>query len=127
MKLATKTLASLLVITLISISSSGLASASSSTNFRQRDIKLEKIAQRHDRKLELRASVMGTDPSALKQEIKNSSFDAVAKKHGFKSRADFNTALIGKIKDELKTRGWSEEKIKKLVDKRLQRIEKKTQ
>lgn len=127
MKLATHTLASLLVIMLVSVSSSSLVSATSPANFRQREVKLEKIAQKHDRKLELRASVIGVTPDKLKQEIKTSSFDAVAKKYGFKTRSDFNTALVGKIKDELKNRGWSDGKIQKHVDKRLQRIEKKIQ
>ena len=125
MKLATKTLASLLIVTLLTVSSTTIVSAASST--RQRESRLEKVTQRHDRKLELRAAVLGVEPQILKEELRSSSIDIVAKKHGFKTRTDFNTALIGKIKDELKNRGWSSEKIQKVVDKRLNRIEKKTQ
>lgn len=125
MKLATKTLASLLIVTLLTVSSTTIVAATTTT--RQRESRLEKVTQRHDRKLELRAAVLGVQPQVLKDELRYSSIDVVAKKHGFKTRSDFNTAVVGKIKDELKNRGWSNEKIQKVVDKRLNRIEKKTQ
>lgn len=124
MKIATKTLVSLLIITALTLSSSGLASATGGDGVR-RESRLEKITRRHDRKLELTADLLGISTQQLRAELKNSSFDQVLKKHGFKTREDFRTAMSGKIKDELKKRGWSDEKIQKTVDHRLARMNEK--
>lgn len=124
MKIATKTLVSLLIITALTISSSSFASATSGSGMR-RESRIERITRKHDRKLELTADILGIANEQLKEELKVSSFDQVLKKHGFKTREDFRTALSGKIKDELKKRGWSDEKIQKTVDHRLARLHEK--
>lgn len=124
MKIATKTLVSLLIITALTISSSSFASATSGNGMR-RESRIERITRKHDRKLELTADILGISSEQLKEELKVSSFDQVLKKHGFKTREDFRTALSGKIKDELKKRGWSDEKIQKVVDHRLARMHEK--
>lgn len=124
MKIATKTLVSLLIITALTISSSSFASATSGSGMR-RESRIERITRKHDRKLELTADILGISNKQLKEELKVSSFDQVLKKHGFKTREDFRTALSGKIKDELKKRGWSDEKIQKTVDHRLARMHEK--
>lgn len=121
MKIATKTLVSLLIVTALTLSSSGLASATGGDGTR-RESRIEKITRRHDRKLELTASLLGISIEQLREELKTTNFDQVLKRHGFKTREDFRTALAGKIKDELKKRGWSDEKIQKAVDSRLARM-----
>ncbi len=124
MKIATKTLVSLLIVTALTLSSSGLASATGGDGTR-RESRIEKITRRHDRKLELTASLLGISIEQLREELKTTNFDQVLKRHGFKTREDFRTALAGKIKDELKKRGWSDEKIQKAVDSRLARMHEK--
>lgn len=121
MKIATKTLVTLLIVSTIMLSS-GSVSAVSGTSEVRRNNKLERLQKHHDRKLELRASVLEITPQQLKQELKDSSFDQVLKKHGFKDRAAFQTALDGKVKDELKRRGWGEDKINKYLQKRADRL-----
>lgn len=123
MKIATKTLVSLLIVTALTLSSSNIASAAGSGP--RQETKIEKVTRRHDRKLELRASILGISTDQLKEELKTSTFDQVLKKHGFKNRQAFRLAMAGKIKDELKKRGWSDTKIQKVVNSRLDRMSEK--
>ncbi len=125
MKIATKTLTTLLIVTMLTISTSGLVTATSNMGQRA-EHRLERITRHHDRKLELQASVLGVTPVALKEELKTSSLDQVLKKCGFKTREDFRLAVVGKLKDELKKRGWSDEKIQKVVNKKLLKLGNKT-
>lgn len=123
MKIATKTLASILLVAMLSLATVNLAGAVSESRLaKTNERKLERIYKRHDRKLELRASVLGMSADELKEQLKNKSFDTILNQHGFKSREAFNTALTGKLKDELKKRGWSDERIDKLMQKRLERL-----
>ncbi|TAH32113.1 hypothetical protein EYC58_05580 [Candidatus Saccharibacteria bacterium] len=123
MKIATKTLASILLIAMLSLSAVNLAGAVSDSSIsRSNERKLERIYKRHDRKLELRASVLGMSVDQLKEQLKVKSFDTILKHHGFKNKEAFNTALTGKLKEELKKRGWSDERIDTLMQKRLERI-----
>lgn len=122
MKIATKALASILLIAMLSLSAVNLAGAAPESKIaKSNERKLERIYKRHDRKLELRASVLGMSTDELKEQLKTKSFDTILNQHGFKSREAFNTALAGKLKDELKKRGWSDEKIDKIIQKRLER------
>jgi hypothetical protein len=129
MKIATKTLATLMLIVMLTISSTSLALAApvEEKSDGRSDKKLERIYRRHDRKMELRASVLGTSADQLREELKNRSFDGVIKQYGFRDRQSFHTALIGKLKDELRHRGWSDQKIEKLVQKKLEKFQKKTE
>lgn len=120
MKIATKTLVSLLIVTALTLSSSNITSATGSGS--RQSSSIERTTRRHDRKLELRASILGVSTDQLKEELKTSSTDQVLKKHGFKNRQAFRLAMAGKIKDELKKRGWSDSKIQKVVDSRLARM-----
>lgn len=129
MKVATKTLTSLLIITVLTLSSTTLVTATSNIGQNmghKAEHRFERITKRHDRKMELHASVLGVSPLELKEELKSGTLDQVLKKHGFKTREDFRLAVAGKLKDELKKRGWSEEKIQKLLDKKLSKIENRT-
>ncbi len=108
---------------MLSLSAVNLAGAApESGTSKSNERKLERIYKRHDRKMELRASVLGMSADELKEQLKTKSFDTILNQHGFKSREAFNTALTGKLKDELHKRGWSDEKIEKLMQKRLERI-----
>ena len=125
MKIATKSLAVLLIVTMLTLSSGSHASAkpSRSGSLVPRNInRLQRIQNRHDKKHELRASVLGISPDELKQELKNHNFDQILKRHGFKTRLDFQKAVVGKLKDELKRRGWSDRKIDKFLQKRSHRL-----
>ena len=121
MKIATKTLVSLLIVTALTLGSSSFAGATSGPGLRS-ESRIERVTRRHDRKLELHASILGISTDQLREELKTSDFDQVLKKHGFKTREDFRTAMAGKIKDELKNRGWSDEKIQKIINSRLARM-----
>jgi len=122
MKIATKTLASLLLIAMLTLSSVNLAAATSGDGLaKTSERKLERVYKRHDRKMELRASVLGITSDQLKEELKSKSFESVLKAHGFKDVSAFNTALTGKLKEELKKRGWSDEKIAHHFQKKLER------
>lgn len=123
MKIATKTLVSILLVAMLSLSAVNLAGAVSESSLaKSNERKLERIYKRHDRKLELRASVLGMSADELKEQLKTKTFETILNQHGFKSREAFNTALTGKLKDELKKRGWSDEHIDKLMQKRLERL-----
>jgi hypothetical protein len=129
MKIATKTLTSLLIVTVLTISTSSLVNATSNVGQRvgkRAEHRLERITKHHDRKMELQASVLGITPAELKEELKTSTFDQVLKRHGFKNRESFGVAMTGKLKDELKKRGVSEEKIQKILDKKMSKIGKRT-
>lgn len=122
-KVATNTLATLVLIGVISLSSVNVAALSSSSRARTNRIKrLERVYQHHDRKHELRASVLGISPEELREQLKAKSLETIVKKHGFKDRLAFYVALTGKLKDELHHRGWSERKIEEYVQKRLARL-----
>lgn len=124
MKIATKTLATLLIATVMSLSLvSGVSAASGENgNRKTNNQRLERIQRRHDRKLVLHASVLGISADELKAELKQRSFDQMLKRHGFHSYDAFTTALVGKLKEELKHRGWSDRKITHFLNKRLDRL-----
>jgi hypothetical protein len=121
MKIATKALTTLLIVTIMTAGMTGGASALSRSEAHG-GARLERLHQHHDRKLELRASILGMNTDELRNELKERSFDKVLKKHGFKSREAFHKAMVGKLKDELMRRGWSEKKIEQYVKKRVHRM-----
>lgn len=120
-KIATKALATLLIVTVLTMSIHGTAAASPAS-FEKKDEKLEKLQHHHDRKFELRASVLGITSEQLKEELKEKSLEQIIKKRGFKDREVFNVAMIGKMKEELQRRGLSEQRIESLIQKRAERL-----
>lgn len=126
MNLATKTLATIMLVAMLSLSATNVSALSSTTQTtRQREAKqLERLYKHHDRKMELRASVLGISSDELRDRLKTQSFDQVIKKAGFKDITSFHTALIGKMKDELRKRGWDDHKIQDFINKRLNRYAK---
>lgn len=124
-KIATNTLATLVLIGVMSLSAvnvSAISGSRTSDANKQQLKRLERVYQHHDRKHELRASVLGISPDELREQLKRKSLDTVVKKHGFRDRLAFYTAVTGKLKDELRRRGWSERKIEEQVQKRLARL-----
>lgn len=123
-KVATNTLATLVLIGMMSLSSvnvSALTNRNPSADKLQLK-RLERVYRHHDRKHELRASVLGISAEELRDQLKAKPLDTIVKKHGFKSRLTFYTAVTGKLKDELRHRGWSERKLEALIQKRLARL-----
>jgi hypothetical protein len=123
-KIATNTLATLVLIGVMSLTSvSSTSFAKSGTAAEPKQLKrLERVYQRHDRKHELRASVLGISAEDLREQLKHRSLETIVKKHGFKDRLTYYTAVTGKLKDELRKRGWSERKIENQVQKRVARL-----
>ncbi len=109
-RLSTKTIESLMVATSASLKDIGAGA-------RQRH--LERMLQHHDRKGELRASILGIDPREFRALQKGRSFDEVMKGHGFKSQHEFLIALLGWLRAELLQRGWSRHRIDLLTAKKL--------
>lgn len=123
-KIATNTLATLVLISIMSLTSVQVSALNNryETGDKLQLKRLERVYQHHDRKHELRASVLGISAGELRSQLKKKSLDTIVKKHGFKNKLSFYTAVTGKLKDELRRRGWSERKIEEHIQKRLARL-----
>lgn len=126
MTMATKTIATIMLMAMLTLSASGVTALSPPDTNRRRpdDRQLERLYRHHDRKMELRASVLGVSADKLRDMLKEQNFDQIIKRSGFKNRQSFYTAMIGKIKQELRARGWDDNKVQQFVDKRLSRYAK---
>lgn len=109
MKLSTKTVASLLVVTAVAAAAPGLSQITIPK--KRRESQFDKLLATHDRKGELRAEILGLSPHEFKQLIKQMSFDEVIQTCGLYSKRDFRIALLGKLRNELLQRGWSRTRI----------------
>ena len=127
MSIATKTLATIMLVAMLTLStvSAGAVSPSERRNeivSGDRETRqLERLYKRHDRKFEIRSSVLGMQPTELRDKLKTQRFETIIKKAGFKDEKSFHVALVGKLKDELRNRGWDDGRIKIFIDKRLNR------
>ena len=122
-KITSNTLATLMLIGVISLTSVNVSALSAVKTEQKLHLKrLERVYQRHDRKHELRASVLGISPEELRAQLKERTLSNIVKKYGFKSELNFYTAVTGKLKSELKRRGWSERRLEEYVQKRLARL-----
>lgn len=123
-KVATNTLATLVLISVMSLSSINVSAMANrgAAEDRQHLKRLERLYQHHDRKHELRASVLGISAEELREQLKVKPLDTIVKKHGFKNKLSFYTAVTGKLKDELRRRGWNERKLEEHIQKRLARL-----
>jgi hypothetical protein len=120
MKLSTKTVASLLVATTVAAAVPGLSQLPMP---RRRGVsQFDRLLQRHDRKGELRAELLGISSYELRQLQKTVTFDEIIKSCGFKGRRAFRMALAGKLRDELRRRGWSRNRIDTYVLRRTLRL-----
>lgn len=118
-KLATKTIASLLLVTAVA-TVPGVSGVNKKGG--RRESRFDRLLQRHDRKGELRASILGMSPMEFREIHKKQSLEEIIKQRGFKSKRSFRLALLGKLRSELLQRGWTRQKIERHVMMRRQRI-----
>lgn len=119
MRLSTKTLCSLLVVTAVASAVPGI----SKVGRRRQESKFDRLLQRHDRKGELRAEVLGMSPLEFRELQKKLSFADIARRRGFTGERAFRLALLGKLKNELRQRGWSSRRIERYVVARSARVD----
>jgi uroporphyrinogen-III synthase len=82
----------------------------------------ERVLEKHDRKGELRASVLGIDSPEFREKERHHSLANIVKNYGFDNEQAFYRALIGKIREELHKRGWSFRRIEAYEMSRLARL-----
>ena len=89
----------------------------------QREVRrYERILEKHDRKGELRASILGIPSVEFRQKERKHSLSEIVKTYGFSSERAFYQALVAKIREELRHRGWTLQRIHLFEDSRLQRM-----
>ena len=120
MRISTKTLATLLVVTAVAAAVPGISRIPGGK--RRQKSQFDRLLQRHDRKAELRADVLGLDPLTFRDMQKKMSFDEIAKKRGFATKRAFRIALLGKLKSELRRRGWTTQRIEQYMTMRSGRL-----
>ena len=121
MRMSTKTLASLLVVTALAAAVPGI-SGKFPPGKNRRESQFDRLLQRHDRKGELRADILGIDVRTFRSMRGRMAFDELTKRYGFKDARAFRLALLGKLKDELHHRGWSPQRIDQFVVARKARV-----
>lgn len=120
MHISTKTLASLLLVTAVAAALPGISSLPVAK--RRRESQFDRLLQRHDRKGEIRAEILGLDPLTFRNMLKKTPFNEIAKQRGFSTPRAFRLALLGKLKNELHQRGWTARKIDRYVVSRRDRM-----
>ncbi|HEU5121908.1 MAG TPA: hypothetical protein VFT59_03600 [Candidatus Saccharimonadales bacterium] len=120
MRISTKTLASLLLVTAVAVAVPGIGKVPGIK--RRQESQFDRLLQRHDRKGELRAELLGVDPLTFRDMQKKMSFDEIIRRHGFQDSRAFRLALLGKLKNELRARGWTTRKIDHYMLSRRHRI-----
>lgn len=120
MRLSTKNLTSLLLVTAVAAAVPGISRLPGSRY--RRESQFDRLLQRHDRKGEIRADVLGLGVLEFKDMQRQMSLQEIAQQRGFASERAFRLALLGKLKNELRLRGWTAKKIDKFIWKRSSRI-----
>lgn len=121
MRISTKTLATLLIVTKIAAAVPGISRLPGKKS--RHESQFDRLLHRHDRKGELRAEVLGINPMTFKELQKKLSFDEITRRFGFPDKRAFRMALIGKLKHELHLRGWTSRRIDQYVTTRSMRME----
>ncbi len=120
MKMSTKTIASLMVVTAVA---SAMPGASRLGVPRQRrKSQFDKLLAVHDRKGELRAEILGISALTFRQMSRTRSFAQIVRECGIGSTRAFRLALFGRLRDELLRRGWSRAKIDAYMTARVVRV-----
>ena len=117
MKLTTKSLLSALTAAVVNAAPSAYRKVS-----QRHAARYERILEKHDRKGELRAAVLGLDSAEFRNQERSRSLAALVRNYGFVDERAFYRALVGKIYDELYKRGWTIQRIRRCEAMRLQRI-----
>lgn len=120
MRMSTKTLTSLLIVTAVAATVPGISQIPGRKN--RQGSRFDRILQKHDRKGELRADVLGIDPLEFRDMQKRMAFKDIIRRNGFNSDRAFRLALFGRLKNELRQRGWSSRRIERYVAVRSSRI-----
>ncbi|QQS22159.1 hypothetical protein IPM09_01285 [Candidatus Saccharibacteria bacterium] len=120
MKLSTKTVARLLVVTAVAAAVPGISQVTIPK--KQRESRFDKLLATHDRRGELRAHILGMSAHEFKQLRRKLSFEAIIRRAGMHSKRDFRLALLGYLRNELLQRGWSRTRIDTYVLTRAPRM-----
>ena len=120
MKLTTKTIASLLVVTSVAATVPGLSRISIPK--KRRESMFDRLLSRHDRKGEMRSEVLGISQSEFKRLSKTKTFQQIISMYGFYSERDFRIALMGYLRNELRSRGWTSARIDSYISMRSARL-----
>ena len=120
MRIATKTVASLLIVTAVAAAVPGISRVPGSK--RRQESQFDRLLQRHDRKGELRAGVLGIDAPTFRSLQKQMEFEDIIRRHGFKDVRAYRLALLGRLKNELHHRGWTAKKIERYMTARSGRV-----
>lgn len=120
MKLSTKTVAQLLVVTAVAATVPGLSQITIPK--KRRESQFDKLLSAHDRKGELRAEILGITPHEFKQMCKTTSFEQIIQRCGFYNKRDFRIALLGYLRSELLHRGWTRTRIDAYILMRAPRL-----
>jgi hypothetical protein len=121
MRISTKTLTSLLLVTAVAAAVPGITSRLPGGKPR-RESQFDRLLRRHDRKGELRAEILGINPIVFKEMQKHMPLDDIVRRSGFSSVRAFRLALFGKLKGELRQRGWTAHRIDRYVVARSSRL-----
>ena len=119
MRISTKTLASLLLVTAVMTAAPGIGKKQRKG---RRETQFDRLLQKHDRKGELRADVLGIPSFAFRDMQKHMTFDEIVRRSGFSSVRAFRLALLGKLKAELRQRGWTTQRIERYMIARSGRL-----
>jgi hypothetical protein len=120
MRISTKTLATLLVVTAVAAAVPDISRMPGSK--RRQESQFDRLLHRHDRKGELRSDVLGLNPYEFRAMQKKLSFDEIAHRRGFADKRAFRVALLGKLKNELRMRGWTTRRIDQYMTMRSGRL-----
>ena len=120
MRISTKTVASLLLVTAVAAAVPGMSRVPISR--RRQESQFDRLLQRHDRKGEIRADILGIEPHTFRALQKKLSFEEIISRYGFKNDRMFRLALLGKLKNELHQRGWTTRKIEQYMIARSGRL-----
>lgn len=119
MKLSTKTVTSLLVVTTVAAAVPGISALGRKKS--RHESQFDRLLQKHDRKGEIRAEILGMAPEEFRQLRKKKTFEQIVSSRGMSTRA-FRFALIGYLRNELRERGWSATRIDSYVRARSARM-----
>ena len=120
MKLSTKTVATLLVVTAAAAAAPGLSQIAIPK--KRRESQFDRLLATHGRKCELRAEILGVSPHEFRRLRRSMSMDQLIQFCGFYNKRDFRVALLGYLRNELLERGWSRERIDSYILTRAPRM-----
>ena len=113
MKLSTKNVATLLVAASLAAAAPGISQLTVSK--KRRESRFDRLLQRHDRKGELRAELLSMSAQDFRQAIRTTSLDTLINQSGMGTKRAFRMALVGRLRDELLSRGWTRARIERYV------------